>query len=48
MRRRNVMQSVRALLLAAVTVAAGVAAAQSPEGTEPEAVLANLGTAFTY
>lgn len=48
MRRKNVMRSALALLLAAATVAAGMAAAQSPEGTEPEAVLANLGTAFTY
>ena len=48
MRRKNVMRSALALLLAAVTVAAGVAAAQAPEGIEPEARLANLGTAFTY
>ena len=36
------------LTVAALLVFAGTALAQEPDGQEPDAVLANLGTAFTY
>jgi hypothetical protein len=48
MSTRRTLALVLALLAATATLMVGGAGAQAPAGTEPDAMLANLGTAFTY
>ena len=45
---RRTLTLLAALLAATATLMAGGAGAQEPTGTEPEAVLVSIGTAFTY
>lgn len=45
---RRRLATLALLALACLLVLAGAAAAQEPDGGQPDSMLANVGTAFTY